>query len=52
MDIQILFILLISSIVSLISFIVVVIASDRSSKKMRDEMYKSLWEKHKKISSK
>ena len=48
MDIQILFILLISSIVSLISFIVVVIASDRSSKKMRDEMYKSFWEKHEK----
>jgi len=48
MDIQILFILLISSIVSLISFIVVVIASDISSKKMRDEMYKSLWEEYEK----
>ena len=48
MDIQILFILLISSIVSLISFIVVVIASDRISKKMRDEMYKGLWKDHEK----
>ncbi|WP_187421169.1 hypothetical protein [Streptococcus cristatus] len=48
MDVQILFILLISSVVSLISFIVVAIASDRSSKKMRDEMYKGLWENHEK----
>ncbi|HFU3963984.1 TPA: hypothetical protein ACGO2U_001983 [Streptococcus suis] len=40
MDLQILVTLLLSTIFSLISFIVVTTAVDRKSKKMRDEMYK------------
>lgn len=52
MDLRILITLLLSTIFSLISFIVVTTAVDRKSKKMRDEMYKSVWDEHKKRSGK
>ncbi|HFU3947040.1 TPA: hypothetical protein ACGPAJ_001701 [Streptococcus suis] len=52
MDIQILVTLLLSTIFSLISFIVVTTAVDRKSKKMRDRMYTELWEEHEKRSGK
>ena len=45
---QILVTLLLSTIFSLISFILVVYFSGKSSKKMRDEMYDELWKDKKK----
>ncbi|HEL0236238.1 TPA: hypothetical protein TUD26_000272 [Streptococcus equi subsp. zooepidemicus] len=52
MDEQILLTLLLSTIFSLISYIVVTTSVDRKSKKMRDEMYKRVWENCKKRSDK
>lgn len=52
MDKHILLTLLLSTIFSLISYIVVTTAVDRKSKKMRDEMYRSVWEEYKKRSGK
>lgn len=51
-EIQLLITLLLSTIFSLISYIVVTTVVDRKSKKMRDEMYKRVWEDHKKRSGK
>lgn len=47
---QILLTLLLSSIFSLISYIVVTAIVDSKSKKMRDEMYTKVWEDYKKRS--
>lgn len=52
MELQILMTLLLSTIFSLISYIVVTTAVDRKSKKMRDEMYKNIWDDYKKRSGK
>lgn len=51
MDNQILLTLLLSTIFSLISYIIVSTAIGRKSKKMRDTMYTELWEDYKKRSS-
>ena len=52
MNLQILITLLLSTNFSLISFIVVTTVVDRKSKKMREEIYKSVWDEHKKRSGK
>lgn len=44
--------LLLSTIFSLISYIAVTTLIDRKSKKMRDEMYRRVWDEHKKRSGK
>lgn len=49
---QMLLTFLLSTIFSLISYIVVTTVVDRKSKKMRDEMYKSVWEDYRKRSGK
>ncbi|KKF57320.1 hypothetical protein AF69_06065 [Streptococcus uberis 6736] len=46
------FVLLLSTIFSLISYIVVTTIVDRKSKKMLDEMYSSIFDDYKKRSSK
>lgn len=52
MENQMLLTLLLSTIFSLISYIVVTTVVDRKSKKMRDEMYKNVWEDYRKRSGK
>lgn len=51
-EIYLLITLLVSTIFSLISYIVVTATVDKKSKKMRDEMYKSVWDDYEKRSSK
>lgn len=51
-ELQLLITLLLSTIFSLISFIIVTAAVDKKFKKMRDEVYSDIWRKYKKRSSK
>ena len=51
-ELQFLIILLLSTVFSLISFIIVTAAANKEFKKMRDEMYGDIWRKYKKRSDK
>ncbi len=51
-ELQFLIILLLSTVFSLISFIIVTAAANKEFKKTRDEMYGDIWRKYKKRSDK